>query len=149
MFNELDWRSYIIRWRKVTGISLTFLEFDIFTLSAGKKENYLYLSVFVKMKVIWMSFYFSHHLILSWCASVLCLNPCPSPNKCSNYRLLLFGHQSTWHKRWPRLRIIFFYFHAGATIRRASTRYDLHFILKKERSLWKAPFQRQISIRLC
>lgn len=70
MFNELDWRSCIIRWRKVTGISLTFLEFDIFTLSAEKKDNYLYLSVFVKMKVIWMSFYFSHHLILSWYASV-------------------------------------------------------------------------------
>lgn len=80
---------------------------------------------------------------------IFCLNPCPSPNEWSNYRLLLFGHRSTWHKRWPRLRIIFFYFHAGATIRRASTRYDLHFILKKERSLWKAPFQRQISIRLC
>ena len=150
MFNELDWRSYIIRWRKVTGISLTFLEFDIFTLSAGKKENYLYLTAFCKNEGYMNVFLFFsplHPILMR--QRIFCLNPCPSPNEWSNYRLLLFGHQSTWHKRWPRLRIIFFYFHAGATIRRASTRYDLHFILKKERSLWKAPFQRQIPIRLC
>ena len=135
IFNELDWRSYIIRWRKVTqwDIADFFRVWYLHSFSREKGELFIpqrfcknegYMNVFL--------FFSPPHPILMR-QRIFCLNPSPSPNEWSNYRLLLFGHQSTWHKRWPRLRIIFFDFHAGATIRRASTRYDLHFILKKER----------------